>query len=844
MTAIIQDVRYALRGLRKTPGFTTVALLTLALGIGANTAMFTLVDQVLLRLLPVPNPEELVLVTSRGSRYGATYGDGSELSYPMYTDLRDHNEVFSGMFARVNSQVYARVGERTERVTAEFVSSTYFPVLGVGQARGRTILPSDDVAGGEQSIVVVSHRYWRNRLGEDAGVVGKTLTVNNHVVSIIGVAQPGFDGTNLGMATDLFLPVRMASIIAGGPSGPSVFTDRRTQWLNVFGRLRSEITIAQAQASLQPFYASRLALEIQEPAFARATDATKAEFLRNTIELRPAGNGKSILRSELVGPLSILTAIVGAVLLIACANLANLLLARAAARQREFAIRLSLGASRRRLSQQLLVESTLLALAGSVGGLMLATWGADALLRFVPDRNIALTVSVSPDQRILAFNILVAVLTGITFGFAPAMQSTRPVLAATLKNEAGSVLGGSHSRLRKSFVISQVALSVLLLVGAGLFIRTLHNLMQTDLGFETSRVLSFHVEPGSSGYDAARGKSFVKLLRERLEATPGIATAGFASHPVLAGGGWRNFITIEGRASNPSERVVALNKFVSPGYFATLGIPIIAGRDFDGRDERISAPDDPPVPVRVAIANETFVKRYLDGKPALGRRIGFGRNPGTPTPIEIVGVVGDAKYTSVREDMPAQLYFPFLEASQIPGFTMYVRTRENPAPMAATIRQVVGEIDSAVPVEDVRTLDEQVDLSLSRERLIASLSAAFGVLATLLAMVGLYGVMTYTVTQRRREIGIRMALGAVSRSISWLVMREVFLLIAIGVALGLPAAWAITRFIESQLYGVMPMDPLTILLAIAFLTCVAALAGFLPARRAARVDPLVALRYE
>jgi predicted permease len=844
MTGIVQDLRYAIRGLRKTPGFTIVAVLTLALGIGANTAMFTLVDQVLLRLLPVPNPDELVLVTTRGSRYGAFYGDGSELSYPMYTDLRDHNEVFAGMFARVNARVHARISDVTQRVSTEFVSGTYFSVLGVGPDRGRTILPSDDALGAEHSVGVVSHRYWLNRFGGDTAIVGKTMIVNNHTISIIGVAQERFDGTNLGTATELFLPVRMASIAPEAPSGPSVLEDRRTQWLNVFGRLRPGITLAQAQARLQPFYASRLALEIQEPAFARATEATKAEFLKNTIELRPAGNGKSDLRSELTRPLVILMAIAAGVLLIACANLANLLLARAATRQREFAVRLSLGANRRRLMQQLLVESLLLALAGSASGLIVATWGAEALLRFLASPGATLTVSVSPDYRILAFNILVAIVTGITFGFAPAIQSTRPVLATTLKNEAGSVVGGSHSRLRRGFVISQVALSVLLLIGAGLFVRSLHNLMRTDLGFDTSRVLSFVVEPAASGYDAARAKSFAKLLRDRLEATPGLSAAGFASHQVLAGGAWRNTITIEGRAYDPSERVVAANKFVSPGYFTTMGISLIAGRDFDSRDERVSAPDDPPLAMRVAIANETFVRRYLDGKSALGRRVGFGRNPGTPTPIEIVGVVGDAKYTAVREDIPPQLYFPFLEAPQIPGFTMYVRTRDNPALMANTIRQVVREIDSTLPVEDVRTLNQQLDLSLIRERLVANLSAAFGLLATLLAMVGLYGVMAYAVTQRTREIGIRVALGAVSRNISWLVMREVFLLMAIGVAIAIPTAWGITRFIENQLYGVTPTDPLTIILAIAFLSLVAAMAGFLPARRAARVDPLVALRYE
>jgi predicted permease len=845
MSGILDDLRYALRGLRKTPGFTTVAVLTLTLGIGANTAMFTLVDQVLLRLLPVQNAHELVLVTHLGARYGGFWGDGSELSYPMYADFRDHNQAFAGMFARFNSQVHARIDNRTDRVSAEFVTDTYFTVLRVGGAQGRTILPGDDAAGADHPVVVISHRCWINRFGGDPAVVGKTITVNNHPLSIIGVGQTGFDGTNIGIATELFLPIRMIGMSPEGPGDGPVFDDRRAQFLNVFARLRPGVSREQAQASLQPFYASRLALEVQEPAFARATEATKAEFLQNTIDIRPAGYGKSALRDNLSRPLAILMAIVAAVLLIACANLANLLLARASARQREFAIRLSLGATPQRLAQQLFAESMLLALAGSAGAVFVATWGADALLRFLPNRSFALTVTVSPDDRILAFNLLAAVFTALAFGFVPALRSTRPALAPTLKDESGTVVGGGHARLRRAFVISQVTLSVLLLVGAGLFVRSLRNVMHTDLGFETSRVLVFQIEHAAAGYDGVRGKAFAKRLRERLESTPGVVGATFSSHSLLTGGAWRNAITIDGRPYNPAERVTAANKFVSPGYFATLGIPLIDGRDFDGRDEQTLPPGSPPLSMRTAIANQAFVKRYLlDGKPAVGRRIGLGRNPGTPTPIEIVGVVGDAKYTLVREEIPPQLYFPFLEASGIPGMVVYVRTRTDPAQLAGAVRDVVRELDPMLPVEDMRTMAEQVDLSVANDRLMANLSTVFGLLATLLAMIGLYGVMAYSVTRRTREIGVRMALGAVPGTITRLVMHEVGVLMLVGVVCALPLMWGLTRFVEGVLYGVTPMDPLTIGFAISFLALVAGLAGFLPAYRASRINPLVALRYE
>ena len=839
---VLQDVRHAVRGLARTPGFTAVAIITLALGIGANTAIFTLLDQALLRLLPVQHPRELVLVTSRGSHYGNTAGDGSELSYPLYLDFRDHNDVFEGMFARVSAQKQIHIDGQAEQVSAELVSDSYFRVLGVTAARGRTILPSDDAVS-DATVTVLSYRYWLSRFGGEDSAIGRSIVLSRRVLTIIGVAEKGFDGASLGSATQIFVPMQMASMLAPISTDRPILQDRRSRWLNVFGRLRPGVTLEQAQAKLQPFYASRLAFEVHEPSFGRASETDKSRYLQNTVELRPAGDGKSLLRGRLAQPLWILMGVAATVLLIACANLANLLLARAMARRREFAVRLALGAGRRRLAQQLLVESLLLAFTGSAVGLIIATWGADALLRFVTPLSGALTLSAAPDGRILAFTLAVAALTGLGFGFAPAVQTTRPDLAPTLKDEAGAVAGGGYTRLRRTFVVIQVALSAVLLVTAGLFIRTLDNLMRTHLGFDATHVVSFQVNPEAAGYDEERGKTFIKLLRERIETTPGVAGAAFASQQLLSGGGWNNRITIEGRAYNAEERVFSSNNGISPGYFATMGIPLVAGRDFDARDERTPPPGTALSP-RVAIANETFAKRYLGGKSPLGRRVGFGRDPGTPTPIEIVGLVSDARYAGVKGDIPPQLFFPFLEGPRVGLLTMYVRTREEPALIIPALRRVVQQLDPAIPVQSARTLNEQVEISVSLERLIALLTAAFGLLATLVAMIGLYGVLTYTVTRRTREIGVRVALGAAVRDISWLVTREVILLVAVGVAFAIPAIWGLTRVVESQLYGVTPLDPLTIALAIGLLAAVAAVAGFLPARRAARVDPLVALRYE
>jgi predicted permease len=531
------------------------------------------------------------------------------------------------------------------------------------------------------------------------------------------------------------------------------------------------------------------------------------------------------------------------VLLIACANIANLLLARGAARQREIAVRLALGATRARIVGQLLVESLLLALAGGLLGLGIGALTAPVVLGFFVNPDLPQPISTAPDWRILAFTGLIAMATGVLFGLVPALQSTRPNVAPTLKDQGTSVLGG-QGRLRKVLVASQIAVSLLLLIGAALFIRTLDNLLRVDIGFETTRLLSFGTDPSLSGYDPQRTRTFTRTLLDRLNQMPGVDAAGLATMRLLEGNQWSTTMTVDGYKPKQEENNLLWANSISPGYFKAMGIPILAGRDFDERDARTveAAPGTPDF--RVAIVNEQFARHYFGDTPAIGHRIGFGGDPNTPTPIEIVGVVRDAKYTDVRDAIQRQVFFPYFEASRPSAFTVYLRTRQPAESMFNQVRQTVAGIDPNIPVHGTRTLERQVAQSLSRERLVATMTATFGGLATLLAVIGLYGVMSYTVARRTREIGVRVALGASSGAISWLVIREVLMIATAGVVVGLPAAWWLGRFVSAQLYGVTPGDPLTIAAMVLLLLSVAVVAGLIPSARAARLDPTVALRQE
>ncbi|HTT63225.1 MAG TPA: ABC transporter permease [Bryobacteraceae bacterium] len=835
MGNLAHDLRFAMRTFKKSPVFVTVAVLSLALGIGANTAIFSLVDQLLLRLLPVKNPQQLVLLWSRGPHYGSNTGR-YKLSYPMYEDFRDHNQVFSGMFCRYDTSFNISYGGRTERVDAELVSGTYFPVLGVGAALGRVFTPDDDRIPGSAPFAVISYRYWKNRFAGSPDVIGKKLLVDGYPITIVGVSQAGFDGTDAGTSPDIRVPIVMEAQMDPQFAKYYSLKNRRGRWVNVFGRMKAGVTIQKAKASLQPFFHQILDMEVQQEEFAHAAPETKKAFLTMWMDLLPAARGESEMRRQFANPLLVLTALVGLVLLIACANVVNLQIARATARQKEVAIRLALGATRGRIISQLLAENLLLALAGGAVGLAFAVWMDRGLLHFLPPGDSPLTISSTPDWRVLAFALAVSLLTGILFGLAPALQSTRPELAGTLKDQVGSIAGGTSVGLRKMLVAAQVSLSLLLLIGAGLFIRSLSNLKDLDPGFRVTNLVTFAVNPTMNAYRPERSLDFYRRLRDDLTAIPGVESASLAVMPVLNGWEWDSSMTVEGYRNKPNDAPDPHMQFVTPDYFKTMRIPILLGRDFRVTDAK-GAP-------KVCIVNEKFARRFFGDGIALGKHIGLGGDPGTRLDTEIIGVARDTKYESMRDEVPIEVYEPYTQQDFVIGMYAYVRTASQPEQTFLSIRRVVNNLDPNLPIFQMKTLETQVEHSLITERLVATLSSGFGILATLLAAIGLYGVMAYIVAQRTREIGVRIALGASGRDVMMLVMRDVFLLTGIGIAIGLPAAWALTRMVQSQLYGIHPNDAVTVAGATAGIAVVALLAGYLPAWRATRVDPMRALRWE
>lgn len=844
MNTVINDIRYALRGLRRAPLFTAIAVLSLAFGIGANTAIFSLLDQVVLRMLPVQQPEQLTLMNIPGSTYGSNWGNNA-ISYPMYKDFKDHNEVFSGMFCRFPVPTSLGFGNRTERVPAELVSGSYFPVLGVGPAAGRLLTPSDDTTAGGHPVAVLSYSFWENRFSGSPGILGKTVVINGRNMTVIGVAQQGFDGVEPGRATKLFIPIMMKAQITPDWDG---LKDRRQHWVNAFGRLKPGISRKQAEASLQPFMHSMLELEVKEAAFRNAAPYTRQQFLKGRIELLPGGRGRSYLRRDLSTPLLVLISLTGAVLLLACANLANLLLARATTRTREFAIRLAIGAGRGRVIRQLLTESLLLSFCGAALGLALAVCADKYLLSaYLPaDSAGDMALSAWPDFRILAFTFGTMLATALIFGLIPALQSSRADVAPTLKDQAGAVVGGGNVVLRKILVATQVMLSLLLLIGAGLFTRTLANLRNLGPGFSTERLVGFDLDPTLSGYSAERTKNFYKRLTEDLQELPGIRSVGLASLRILDGDDWESSMTIEGYAAKQGESPLPYMNSVGPNYFGTLQIPIVAGRDFTIRDvEEIKhGPDADDWEPRVVIINQRFAKKYFSGRNPIGLHVGFGSDVGTKADMEVIGVVKDVKYTNLRDEIPVQAFTPYLAARHGQGMTVYLRTAMDPQQLMPLIRRRVRLLDANIPIYGMRTINEQLDVSLRNERLVASLSSIFGLLATILAVIGLYGVMACTVARRTREIGIRMALGALQGNVLWMVMKEVAVLIGAGVAAGVPLAIALSSLVRNQLYGMAPHDPATLTGATLVLISVAALAGFIPALKASRIDPTRALRYE
>ena len=844
MSTLINDVRYALRGFRRTPLFTVVAVVSLAFGIGANTAIFSLLDQILLRLLPVKDPGQLVILVERGSHYGSNWGMNA-LSYPMYRDFSAHNNVFSGMFCRFPFAASLGYGGRTERIGAELVSGTYFPVLGVGASAGRVFGPSDDRKPGGHPVAILSNAFWQSRFGSNPGVIGQDLVINGHSMTVVGVAQPGFDGVEMGQEAKVFVPVQMAEQMI--PNFERTMQNRRTRWINAFGRLKPGVTREKAKAALQPFMHSMLEMEVRESAFRNAAEETRKSFLKSTIDPQPGSQGRSYMRRQLQTPLWLLMGITGAVLLLACANIANLMLARAGARSREMAIRLAIGASRGNIIRLLLVESLLLSAFGALLGLVFAFLADHVLLSiFLGEDAQRIKISATPDLRVLLFTLGILLLTSLLFGLAPAIQSARAQVSSTLKEQAGSVVGGGSVWLRKTLVTAQVTLSLLLLIGAGMFVQTLGNLRNLGPGFSPERLLGFDIDPSLNGYTAERSKAFYRRLTEDLTALPGVRSVALAQVRILEDDEWDSSMTAEGYNVSQRHSPEPYMNRISPGYFATMGIPVVAGRDFTLRDvtEVKHSPEPDDWNPDKAVINEKFARKYFAGRNPLGRHIGFGSDPGTKTDIEIVGVVKDVKYTNLRDEIPEQVFLPYLAERRSGSMTVYLRTNLEPKQVMAEVRRRVRTLDANIPIYGMRTQNEQIDRSLRTERLVASLSAVFGLLATLLAVVGLYGVMSYTVARRTREIGIRLALGADGAHVLWMIMREVLVLVAIGVAIAIPLSVAFTRAIRSQLFGLAPHDPFTILLAVVLLTAAAAAAGLIPALRASRIAPTQALRYE
>ena len=830
---LAQDLRYGARILARSPGFAIVAILTLALGIGANTAMFSLLDQIVLRLLPVNQPERLVKVTMPGNNYGNSFAS-DRISWPMFEDIRDRNAVFSDMFCRFPATVTIGYGERAAQVRAELVSGTYFPALGVGAALGRPIVPDDDKVPDSEPVVVLSYGFWRNYFNADRTIVGRTIALNGLNMTVIGVAQPGFDGLDLGYPAQMFVPIMMKTEMTPHSDG---LKDRRRRlaWVAAYGRLKPGISAQQAQSSLQPLLHSILEMEVQLPDFRPFSDEDRRQFLRNQIELLPGSDNS--LRNYMRRPLWILIGLTGAVLLLACANLANLMLARGTAREREIAVRLAIGAARARIVRQLMVETLLLSSAGAALGLALA-FAADRLLigLYLPANEAAESVvSPMPDWRVLGFAAGMLLVTAFAFGLMPALRGSRTEIAASLLDRSGTGTAASVP-LRRAFVVAQVALSLLLLVGAGLFVRTLRNLRNLGPGFASDHLLTFSVDASLSGYSSEQTESFYERLKLNLQDMPGVSSVGLAAMGPFTGYVWRNAVIGANSSGAPLHDQPVLNH-VGPDYFSTLGIPILEGRDFTDQDRG---------PLRLAVVNRSFAKRFLRPGDPLGQRFGLvdDRDITTPSDIQVIGVVPDTKFRDLRETAPPQAFFPYSQEPSHRFVNVYLRTHGDPRELGSRIQERMRQFDPHVPIVGLQSLDHQIGWSLRTERLVASLSAVFGGLAMFLAVIGLYGVMAYSVTRRTREIGIRIALGATPPNIVGMVMREVRFMVMAGVSVGAMLALACANLIRNQLFGLNPQDPWTFIGAASSLAIAAGFAGLIPALRASSVNPITAIRQE
>ncbi|MCX6595483.1 MAG: ABC transporter permease [Acidobacteria bacterium] len=842
MDAILADLKFAARTLRRSPLFTLIAVLSLALGIGANTAIFTVMDQLMLRLLPVKDPETLVMLYQKGSHNGSNMGRRMH-SYPIYQDFQKKAAPLAEVICRRQVPTSVSIDNQTERVSAELVSGNFFSVLGVKPAAGRVFNSQEDdqVYGGHASVVI-GHDYWVTRFSRDPKVIGKKILVNNYPMTIVGVSAEGFAGLDPAQAPQIRVPILMKAQLMPEQTWIEM-SDRRSRWVQVFARLKPGYTPASAQAPLQVLFTQ---IRRDEMALAAAKDWTpysRDEFMRGTIHVEQAATGDSQLRNSFSTALVVLMCMVGLVLLIACANVANLLIARAVARQKEIAVRLSVGASRWQLVRQLLIESLLMSFLGAVCGVVLSVWMTQGLLSLIPAEGSPLLLSATPDLRVLGFTLALTFVTGLLFGLVPALKASNPDLWSTLKDAVGSIaVAGGSVLLRKGLVSAQVALSFLLLFGAGLFVRSLQNLKGTETGFnDIDNLVTFQLSPALNGYTDARAEQLYRDLLANIRSSPGVKAAGLSGVGVLSGDEWDSTIKVEGHTAKDGEDMQAFMNSLSPGYFSAMGIALQEGRDFDYRDSDGRDRGSFTEQRQVCIVNRKFADHFFPGKSAVGRMLGWGGGPKTKLNMEIIGVVEDALYEGPREGVHRQVFVShFGKGSAF----VYVRAARDSAALYSVVRGEVRKLDAALPVYGMKTLANQLDQTLLTERLIALLSAGFGALATLLAAIGLYGVMAFVVARRTKEIGLRIALGAPPNSVIWLVMKEVIVLLAIGLAVGLPAALGAGQFIAKQLYGVQARDPGVAGVTMLILVTVAALAGLIPARRASSIDPLIALRYE
>ena len=831
----IRDLHHTLRLLSRSPAFTLVAVLSLALGIGANTAIFTLLDQLMLRRLPVKHPEQLQMIWTTGPNFGSNQGSRAS-SYPMYQDFGQRAPAFSQVFCRYYTPLSISLGNQTERVIGELVSGNYFQALGIGPALGRVFSPEeDDRIYKGHPVVVLSHQYWVTRFGADAGVIGQKILVNNYPMVIVGVSAAGFSGIDPARSPQIRIPIQMKPLMT--PASDNL-GDRRRQWVQIFARRKPGYTMQSAQASLQPLLSQILRTEAETPALRDLPKPALDRFLARRVLTESATNGYSDLRTSYSAALVVLMSMVGVVLLIACFNVASLLIARAAVRQKELAMRLAIGASRGQLLRQLLMESAVLAVTGGAIGLLLAVALVQGLLRFLPGNGMLATLRAEPDWRILAFNAALAIATALLFGLAPAWQALKVDLWSTLKEGAGSVGGSRGSvKLRKSLVTAQVAFSFLLVAGALLFVKTLLNLKEMNSGFrDIDNLITFQIDPARSGYSLPRLKAFYQQVLENVRRLPGVKSAGYAWVQVLSGREADWDVLEEGHQRAEDRETQAYVNGLSPGYWRTMGVPLLEGRDFEDGD--VSGRP------KVAIVNRKFASTFFGNRSPIGRRIGLDTGRGAKPDIEIVGLVEDSLYDGPRQGVRRQVFFPFPQMNQSVATAFYVRTSADSGSMFATLRRKVLELDATMPIYEMKTLEDQLDETLGSERLSATLSAAFGVLATLLAAVGLYGVMALTVARRTREIGLRMALGARQGAVLWMVMKEAFGLLGIGLALGIFCAYLLSRYVSSQLFGVVAADLGTAAVASITLAAVAGGAALVPARRASRIDPIQALHHE